>query len=189
MEYGQGQALTPARATRDFPKTGTVLGGLRYWANLAQTAGLSGLVVTVDGFETEYRDPDQYMRLVQTMNVFGRYFRKELNMPQIPLGLFVSCMAGETELPEDMAGETVAVTASHVWKLKKWDSGRRVRLAAKIQEVYCGAYRWDHTFDEGFVVSVEKAVMKRLADSPSLSSSLVCFIKIFIGLLDTEAAK
>jgi hypothetical protein len=177
---------------RDAKEHETLLDSLGYYANLAQIAGLSGLVVTVDGFETEYRGSDRYSQLVQTLNVFGSYFRKELELPRVPLGLFVSRMERGSEWPADMVREMIAVTASHVWKLNEWDSDRRVRLAEKIQNIYCHTYQWMHEFDEGFVSSVEKAIMGRLgaeAGGAGLSSALTCFIKIFMGILDTEAVK
>jgi hypothetical protein len=170
-------------ARRGARKHEALLDGLGYYANLAQIAGLNGLVVTVDGFETEYRNSNQRLQLAQTMNLLGSYFRKELDLLPVPLGLFVSSADYETELSEDMVKEMVA---SRVWELKGWDSDRRVRLAEKIRNVYCRAYQWAHEFDEGFIPSIEQAVMKRLGES---SSSLTCFIKIFIGILDTEAVK
>jgi hypothetical protein len=165
-----------------------ILENLGYYAQLAQLAGFRGLIVTVDGFETEYRYSNQYLRLIQTMHIFGQYFRGELDLPSVPLGLFISCTDEETrtEADDDLVGEMIAAMAPHIWRLKEWDSDRRIKLAEKIHTYYCEAYQWNRRFDRNFAASIESAVTARCGGEET--HLLTGFIKFYIGLLDLEAA-
>jgi hypothetical protein len=165
-----------------------ILENLGYYAQLARLTGFRGLIVTVDGFEAEYPYSNQSLRLIQTMHIFGQYFRGEMDLPSVPLGLFISCTDEETsaDAAEDLVGEVIAAMAPHIWRLKEWDANRRIKLAEKIQAYYCEAYQWSRRFDRNFAASIENAVTGRWgADETHL---LAGFIKFYIGLLDLEAA-
>lgn len=153
-------------------------------AVIAQLAGFTGLIVTVDEFEVEQvLTRLQYERVSELLDVLGEYFGGRLNYSPAPLGIFFATVGNDGHEGDEAIASMVGTSDNAHFHLEPWSREQRAELAERIHGVYCDAYGISPIFNCASVDIVERQLSKFGDGDSGLVRS---FIKRYVALLDMD---
>lgn len=150
------------------------------YAVLANRAGFTGLVITIDEFEIEHRlSPARERRLNQLIDAMAEGLGSEI---RAPLSIFIATVGQEGHEGDDIVAELVSASRGETYVLREWTRASMRQLARKISTLYEQAYGVADAFDAKLMAATERA----LDDEDVADSGLVrAFIKRYVAALDT----
>lgn len=145
---------------------------------IAQMAGYSGLVVTIDEFEVESAalSSEKWEREKVLLRVLKSYLKDELDHPPVALGLFFAT-ASEGSRGEDIVEELIDECSGEYRLLETWTDAEFRELAQRIFQLYQRAYGFDSSLEP-------KCLTRALESTTDRENRIREFIRRFLFVLD-----
>ena len=155
------------------------------YAKLAELAGYSGLVITIDEFEVERNNNRSFKRVCDLLAVLGSYWETDTDHPDVPISLFFATVPTSGSIGDQFVDALVEDQVDGFYELPIWNQQHRSQFAARVYHLYSEAYALDEPYDISITERVENAISDRGEHGPSV---MRFFAKEYLSALDSVYA-
>jgi hypothetical protein len=152
------------------------------YAKLAELAGYSGMVITIDEFEVEHNNEKSFDRVRGLLEVLGSYWEADTDHPDVPISLFFATVPMSGSTGDQFVDDLVDDQEDGFYELPIWTQQHRSQFAARVYQLYSEAYALDQPYDGSITEIVENAISGRGEIGPSV---MRFFAKEYLSALDS----
>ena len=158
------------------------LAALLGYAKLASLAGYKGLVITVDEFEVEHNNLQNFYRVEAILDRFEDYWLGDTDHPDVPIAMFFGSVSTEGSRGDRLIDTLIGEDPDAYYELPVWDKEDRASFAASVYQIYADVYELDLPYQSSITDTVENVIASRNEVGPAVMRS---FAKEYLSALDT----
>lgn len=151
---------------------------------VAEQAGYSGLVITIDEFEVEYGlSRDRFQRIQGLLETLSDYLAGDTDLPDAPMAFFIASVRSGMKVGYPELDELLSGADADRYELKPLSTADLRKLGEKIHGLYAEVYGLDVKFDARFVEQTLAALEGTDLDD---SGRTRAFVKRYVAALDSR---
>ncbi len=151
---------------------------------VAEQAGYSGLVITIDEFEVEYGlPPDRFQRIQSLLGALSDYLAGDTELPDAPIAFFIASVRSNMKVGYPELDELLSRANADSYELEPLSTPHLRELGEKIHGLYTEVYGLDAKFDARFVERTLAALEVSDLDD---SGRTRAFVKRYVAALDSH---